>query len=228
MRHTDEGAAPSSISAATQARTTSASALNHLLKDIHGTKEQNVIETISLRTMQKAKYSTQNIGHFGLAFKYYTHFTSPIRRYPDMMVHRLVSRYLLQSKALCRHEREELEEACVHCSEAELAAQMAERDSVKEMHARWINNHLGEEFDAIISGVTEFGLFVQLTETMTEGLVPIRTIERNDYMQFDEENYCLIAARSGKTYTLSDPVRVRVTKVDIERKLIDFVLVEKQ
>ena len=200
--------------------------INALLDDCQGRACQSLVETLTIRAMAKAVYSTDNIGHYGLAFPYYTHFTSPIRRYPDMMVHRLVSRYLLQSKAPCRHEREELEEACVHCSECELAAQMAERDSVKEMHARWINNHLGEEFDAIISGVTEFGLFVQLTDTMTEGLVPIRTIERNDYMQFDEENYCLIAARSGKTYTLSDPVRVKVTKVDVERKLIDFVLIE--
>ena len=200
--------------------------INALLDDCQGRACQSLVETLTIRAMAKAVYSTDNIGHYGLAFPYYTHFTSPIRRYPDMMVHRLVSRYLLQSKTLCRQEREELEEACVHCSECELAAQMAERDSIKEMHARWINNHLGEEFDAIISGVTEFGLFVQLTETMTEGLVPIRTIEKNDYMQFDEENYCLIAARSGKTYTLSDPVRVKVTKVDIERKLIDFALVE--
>lgn len=200
--------------------------INALLDDCQGRACQSLVETLTIRAMAKAVYSTDNIGHYGLAFPYYTHFTSPIRRYPDMMVHRLVSRYLLQSKALCRHEREELEEACVHCSECELAAQMAERDSIKEMHVRWISNHLGEEYDAIISGVTEFGLFVQLTETMTEGLVPIRTIEKNDYMQFDEENYCLIAARSGKTYTLSDRVRVKVTKVDVERKLIDFALVE--
>lgn len=200
--------------------------INNLLSDCQGHSCQTLVETLAIRAMAKAVYSTDNIGHYGLAFPYYTHFTSPIRRYPDMMVHRLVSRYLLQSKALCCHEKEELEEACVHCSEREIAAQMAERDSIKEMHAKWISKHLGEEFDAIISGVTEFGLFVQLTDTMTEGLVPIRTIERNDYMQFDEENYCLIAARSGKTYTLSDPVRVKVTKVDIERKLIDFVLVE--
>jgi ribonuclease R len=103
---------------------------------------------------------------------------------------------------------------------------MAERDSIKQMHAKWISSHLGEEFDAIVSGVTEFGLFVQLEETLTEGLVPIRTIEKNDYMQFDEDNYCLVAARSGKTYTLSDKVRVRVVKADVEKKLIDFVLVE--
>lgn len=201
--------------------------LNNLLDDCQGRPCQTLVETLTIRSMAKAVYSTDNIGHYGLAFPYYTHFTSPIRRYPDMMVHRLISKYLLQSKALCRHDKEELEQACIHCSERELAAQMAERDSIKEMHARWISNHLGEEFDAIISGVTEFGLFVQLTDTLTEGLVPIRTIEKNDYMQFDEENFCLIAARSGKTYTLSDSVRVRVTKVDVERKLIDFVLVEE-
>ena len=202
--------------------------INALLDDCQGMPCQTLVETLTIRSMAKAVYSTDNIGHYGLAFPYYTHFTSPIRRYPDMMVHRLVSRYLLQSKAKCRADKEELELACVHCSECELAAQMAERDSIKEMHARWMSSHLGEEFDAIISGVTEFGLFVQLTDTMTEGLVPIRTIEPHDYMQFDEENYCLIAARSGNTYTLSDKVRVRVTKVDIERKLIDFVLVEHE
>ena len=202
--------------------------INALLDDCQGMPCQTLVETLTIRSMAKAVYSTDNIGHYGLAFPYYTHFTSPIRRYPDMMVHRLVSRYLLQSKAKCRADKEELEQACVHCSECELAAQMAERDSIKEMHARWMSSHLGEEFDAIISGVTEFGLFVQLTDTMTEGLVPIRTIEPHDYMQFDEENYCLIAARSGNTYTLSDKVRVRVTKVDIERKLIDFVLVEHE
>ena len=200
--------------------------INALLDDCQGRACQTLVETLTIRSMAKAVYSTDNIGHYGLAFPYYTHFTSPIRRYPDMMVHRLVSKYLLQSKALCRHEKDVLEEACVHCSECELAAQMAERDSTKEMHAKWISNHMGEEFDAIISGVTEFGLFVQLTDTLTEGLVPIRSIEKNDYMQFDEENYCLIAARSGKTYTLSDAVRVRVVKVDVERKLIDFQLVE--
>lgn len=202
--------------------------INSLLDDCQGKPAQTLIETLTIRAMAKAVYSTDNIGHYGLAFPYYTHFTSPIRRYPDMMVHRLVAKYLLQSKDKCRSEKDDLEQACVHCSDCEMAAQAAERDSIKEMHAKWINNHLGEEFDAVISGVTEFGLFVQLTDTLTEGLVPIRSIERNDYMQFDEENYCLIAARSGKTYTLSDPVRVRVTKVDIERKLIDFVLVDTE
>ena len=200
--------------------------INSLLDSCQGTNSQSLIETLAIRTMAKAVYSTSNIGHYGLGFTHYTHFTSPIRRYPDMMVHRLLAKYILHSKQPCRHQQELLEEACVHCSDTEQMAQMAERNSIKEMQARWMSQHIGEEFEGVISGVTEFGLFVQLKDTLTEGLVPIRTIEPHDYMQYDEDNYCLVAARSGITYTLSDTVRVRVVRADVEKKQIDFVLVE--
>lgn len=205
-------------------RTATNKQINHLFATCQGRDCQTLIETLTIRAMAKAVYSTDNIGHYGLAFPFYTHFTSPIRRYPDMMVHRLLAHYLMHAKDACRTDRDELEEACIHCSATEQAAQMAERDSIKEMQARWMQAHIGEEFDGIISGVTEFGLFVQLTDTLSEGLIPIRTIEPGDYMQYDEDNYCIIAARSGHTYTLSDPIRVRVTHVNIDKHQINFAL----
>lgn len=199
--------------------------INSLLATCKGKDCQTLIETLTIRAMAKAVYSTENIGHYGLAFPFYTHFTSPIRRYPDMMVHRLLSHYLMHSKDECRTDGEALEEACIHCSAMELSAQMAERDSIKEKQAEWMENHIGEIFDGVISGVTEFGLFVQLNDTLAEGLIPLRTIEPYDYVHYDEDNYCIVAARSGNRYTLSDPVCVRVVRVDVEKHQINFALI---
>lgn len=186
---------------------------------------QEVIDLLTIRAMAKAEYSTRNIGHYGLRFRYYTHFTSPIRRYPDLIVHRLVEKYVLNGKGESL-PKEVLEKMCQHCSEMEVEAQQAERESIKTYQALWIKNHIGEIFDATISSVTEFGLFVQLTDSHCEGLVHISTIVRGDYMQYDEKNYRLIAAQSGQTYTLGDKVRVQVVRADIEKRQIDFVLVE--
>ncbi|MCR4664953.1 MAG: RNB domain-containing ribonuclease [Paludibacteraceae bacterium] len=197
-------------------------------------------QLLTIRAMAKAVYSTDNIGHYGLAFDCYTHFTSPIRRYPDMMVHRLVSRYLLGERK--RLGTDDWEEACKHCSEQEQAAAQAERDSIKEMQARWIKTHVGEEFDGYISGVTDFGLFVTLNDSRCDGLVPLNTICPGMFLNYDEKNCCLQAvAYKGRrkkkmpetnytpeerVYTLGDKVRVRCVRADVQLRQIDFRLVE--
>ncbi len=193
-------------------------------------------QLLTIRAMAKAVYSTHNIGHYGLAFDYYTHFTSPIRRYPDMMVHRIVTRYLLgERKKIGDYD---LEDACKHCSEQEQAAAQAERDSVKEMQARWITQYVGEEFDGYISGVTDFGLFVTLNGSRCDGLIPIQTLCPGMFFNYDEKNCCLQAfthkvKRRGRTkqsaervFTLGDPIRVRCVRADIQLRQIDFRLVE--
>ena len=205
-------------------RTTSASALNTLLKEIHGTKEQNVIEQISLRTMQKARYSTENIGHYGLAFPYYSHFTSPIRRYPDLLVHRLLHRYLtLESRTVSKPKYEDM---CDHCSAQEQVAANAERASIKYKQVEFMSEHIGEVYDAVISGVTEWGLYAEINVNKCEGMIPMRTLQ-DDYYEFDDANYCLIGRRTRRKFTIGDPVRIRIVRANLDRKQLDFELVEK-
>ena len=205
-------------------RTTSASALNSLLKEVHGSKEQNVIEQISLRTMQKARYSTENIGHYGLAFRFYTHFTSPIRRYPDLLVHRLLHRYLtLEARTVSKPKYEDL---CEHCSAQEQVAANAERASIKYKQVEFMSEHIGEEFDAVISGVTEWGFYAEINENKCEGMVPMRTLQ-DDYYEFDEANYCIIGRRRKRKFTIGDPVRIRIMRANLDRKQLDFELVEE-
>lgn len=204
-------------------RTTSAAALNHLLKDVHGTKEQNVIEQISLRAMQKARYSTENIGHYGLAFRYYSHFTSPIRRYPDLLVHRLLNRYLaLEARTVSKQKYEDL---CEHCSAQEQVAANAERASIKYKQVEFMSEHVGEEYDAVISGVTEWGFYAEINENKCEGLVPMRTLQ-DDYYEFDDANYCIIGRRRHRKFTIGDPVRIRIVRANLDRKQLDFELVD--
>ena len=195
--------------------------LNRLLDDVKGKREQNVIEMITLRAMMKAKYSTFNCGHYGLAFDYYTHFTSPIRRYPDLMVHRLLTRYAEGGRNV---NQDKYEEFCEHCSDMEQTAASAERASIKYKQVEFMNDHLGETFQGTISGVTEFGLYVEIDENKCEGMIPLRDLE-DDYYDFDENNYCLKGRRYHHCYNLGDSVKVQVARADLYRKQLDFKLV---
>ncbi|WP_018910896.1 ribonuclease R [Prevotella veroralis] len=197
-----------------------ARALNKLMDEVQGTREEKVIQTIALRSMMKAKYTTHNIGHFGLAFDYYTHFTSPIRRYPDTMVHRLITRYQNGGRSANKDHYEEL---CEHCSDMELVAQNAERDSIKYKMVEFMGEHIGECYDAHISGIQSFGIYAEIDESHCEGMIPMRDLD-DDYYDFDEKNYCLVGRRRHHVYQLGDPIRIKVAKANLERKQLDFTL----
>lgn len=183
---------------------------------------KQTIDLLTIRAQAKAVYSTYNIGHYGLAFSHYTHFTSPIRRYPDLMVHRLVEKYILTGKKETL-TREQLEEMCEHCSACEQEAAQAERDSIKMFQALWIADHIGETMAGHISGITDFGIFVQLADSRCEGLVHISSLGKDgEYWQYDEKNYRLICSDNHKSFTLGDPVNVKVIRADVNKMQIDF------
>jgi ribonuclease R len=193
--------------------------INRLLDEVQGKREQTLIETLAIRSMAKATYTTQNIGHYGLAFKYYTHFTSPIRRYPDMMVHRLLERYLTGGRSV---SQQALEEDCKHCSNMESLASNAERTSIKYKQVEFMSDKVGMIFNGVISGVTEWGLYVELSENACEGMVPIRDLA-DDYYEFDDKTYSLVGTQKKHRYRLGDPMKIRVVKANLERKQLDFV-----
>ena len=198
--------------------------LNQLMADVNGKKEQNLIDTLAIRTMSKAKYSTENIGHYGLAFDYYSHFTSPIRRYPDVMVHRLLQYYLDGGKSV---NEEDFEEKCEHSSNMESLATNAERDSIKYMQIKYMQDHKDQEFLGVISGVTEWGIYVEIVENKCEGMCRIREI-KDDYYTFDEKQYALVGQISKALLQLGDEVYVKVKNADLVKKQLDFTFIRKQ
>ena len=197
--------------------------LNALMDDCQGKREQKLIETVALRAMMKAKYSTHNIGHYGLAFDYYTHFTSPIRRYPDTMVHRLLTKYQDGARSANQQKYEEL---CEHCSDMEQVAQQAERDSIKYKMVEFMEDKIGNEYDAHISGIQSYGIYCEIDENHCEGMVPMRDLD-DDYYDFDERNYCLVGRRHHQKYQLGDPVRIKVARANLEKRQLDFTLAEE-
>ena len=198
------------------------SAINNLLDQVAGKREQNLIETLAVRSMAKATYTTENIGHYGLAFDYYSHFTSPIRRYPDMMAHRLLTRYLFEEGHSVN--KNEYEEYCEHSSDMEQLAASAERASIKYKQVEYMSERLGQVYDGVISGVTDWGIYVELNENKCEGMIPIRCLD-DDYYEFDEKNYCIVGRHTGKRYQLGDELTVRIAKTDLVKKQLDFELV---
>ena len=197
------------------------SAINRLLDNVASKREQNLVETLAVRSMAKAIYTTDNIGHYGLAFDYYTHFTSPIRRYPDVLVHRLLFSYLQGGNSV---KEETYEKMCQHCSDREQVAASAERASIKYKQVEFMSDKKGQVFDGVISGVTEWGLYVEITSNKCEGMVPLRDMD-DDFYTYDEKNYCIIGRQSRKKYQLGDEVQIMVQRANLEKKQLDFVLV---
>ena len=206
----------------TDTKETTSESLNQLLSDVHGKAESNMIETLTIRTMSKAVYTTQNIGHYGLAFDYYSHFTSPIRRYPDVMTHRLLQHYLDGGDT---PKADKFEEKCKHSSNREELASKAERSSIKYMQVKYMQDHKDEVFDGVITGTTEWGIYVEISSNKCEGMVRIRDI-KSDFYVFDDKQHAIIGQSSKKMYQLGDEVKIQVKKADLERKHLDFNLIE--
>ncbi|MDE6007878.1 MAG: RNB domain-containing ribonuclease, partial [Muribaculaceae bacterium] len=195
--------------------------VNKLLKNVKGKGEENMLAMLAIRSMAKAIYTTDNVGHYGLALDYYTHFTSPIRRYPDMMVHRLLAKYADGARSV---DKMKLEDQCKHSSDMEQLAANAERASIRYKQVEYMQDRLGEVYDGVISGVTEWGFYVELNDNKCEGLVPVRDLA-DDYYDYDEKNFCLIGRKHHNKYTLGDEVKVQVARADLDRKQLDFALI---
>ena len=202
-------------------RKSTTASLNNLLQDVVGKKEQNLVDTLTIRSMSKAEYTTHNIGHYGLAFDYYSHFTSPIRRYPDVMAHRLLQHYLDGGKSV---NEDIYEEKCNHSSNMENLATKAERDSIKYMQIRFMEDHKDEEFLGVISGVTDWGIYVEIIANKCEGMVSVRDM-KDDHYVFDEDQYALVGKNTKNMYQLGDEVIVKVKNTDLVKKHLDFNLI---